>query len=86
MYAFGDAADRVPSTRVHWELEPVPEGTRVRLRHSGFTGLKGWMMRQGMNNGWGLIVRRRIPYAVERVRAGQTPTREQVRASGKAAR
>jgi uncharacterized protein YndB with AHSA1/START domain len=47
---------REPTT-VTWGLEPVDGGTRVRLEHRGFTGLRGSVLR-GMilGPGWGRIV------------------------------
>lgn len=42
-----------PSTRVAWTLTPTARGTRLRLEHTGLTGLKGFMMYVFMNNGWG---------------------------------
>lgn len=79
VYRFGAAQGGFPATRVAWDLDPVAGGTRVRLRHSGFTGFKGWMMRQGMNHGWGKIVRHAIPFVVERMRGGAVPTREETK-------
>jgi uncharacterized protein YndB with AHSA1/START domain len=83
---FGDAADGFPSTRVIWDLEPVPEGTRVKFRHTGFTGFKGWMMRQGMNQGWGGMVRHAIPYVVGEMEDGRMPPRAQVKEMAKKGR
>ena len=72
------------STRVAWELEPTSTGgTRLTLRHSGFVGLKGWLMRAGMNQGWGAIVRHAIPFVVHGMRAGRVPSREETRAMAK---
>lgn len=42
-----------PSTQVAWTLTPTTKGTRLRLEHTGLTGLKGFMMYVFMNNGWG---------------------------------
>jgi uncharacterized protein YndB with AHSA1/START domain len=42
-----------PMTRVEWTLTPTKGGTRLRLEHSGLTGLKGFLMYVFMNNGWG---------------------------------
>ncbi|MHB8587075.1 MAG: SRPBCC family protein [Thermoplasmatota archaeon] len=40
-------------TTVTWTLEPTADGgTRLRLVHSGLKGMRGMMMRAGMNNGW----------------------------------
>lgn len=80
-YRFGAAGDASPPTTVIWELEPTPEGgTRLRFRHTGFTGVKGWLMRQGMNHGWGGMVRHGIPYVVSRMQEGIVPPRAEVTA------
>lgn len=67
-------------TRVEWTLEPVAGGTRVRFRHTGFTGFKGWMMRAGMNGGWRGMVAHSIPFVVRGMLDGRTPTREETEA------
>ena len=82
--AFGPGRDSFPATRVAWTLEPTPEGgTRVRFRHDGFTGLKGWMMRQGMDQGWGRMHRHAIPYVLDEMAHGRMPTQEATRAEAK---
>ncbi|HWG92589.1 MAG TPA: SRPBCC domain-containing protein [Candidatus Thermoplasmatota archaeon] len=78
-FLFGTDQGVTEVTKVTWELEEAPGGTRVRFRHSGFTGFKGWMMRQGMNQGWGGLVRHAIPFVVSRLLAGSVPTREETR-------
>jgi uncharacterized protein YndB with AHSA1/START domain len=39
-------------TRVIWTLEPAPEGTKLRLDHTGFRGLRGWMTSRMLGKGW----------------------------------
>jgi uncharacterized protein YndB with AHSA1/START domain len=39
-------------TVVKWTLEPVSGGTRVRLEHSGFQGIGGFLMRFFLSSGW----------------------------------
>jgi uncharacterized protein YndB with AHSA1/START domain len=41
------------NTVVRWTLEPVPEGTRLQLDHTGFRGLRAWMISRIMGKGWG---------------------------------
>ena len=82
VFSFSSATDT--PTRVIWELEPVHGGTRVRFRHTGFTGLKGWLMRAGMNQGWGGMVRHGIPYVLARFAVGEVPTRAETTAARKA--
>lgn len=79
VYSFGAPEDGSPMTRVAWELEPVAGGTRLRLRHGGFTGFKGWLMRQGMKHGWGRIVRHGIPFVIGRMAGGSIPSRAETK-------
>ena len=85
VFLFGTGRDGFPATRVTWELEPTKEGTRVRFRHSGFTGLRGRLMRAGMSSGWGAMVKHAIPFMIERTRAGRVPTRDETKAARKQA-
>lgn len=39
-------------TTVTFTLEPVGEGTRLTLEHTGFTGLKGMMVSFILGSGW----------------------------------
>jgi uncharacterized protein YndB with AHSA1/START domain len=41
------------NTQVTWALEAVPEGTRLRLDHTGFRGFRGWMTSRILGRGWG---------------------------------
>ena len=50
---------RSPTT-VTWELETVPEGTWLRLSHTGFRGLGGFALRQILGSGWGRVTRTRL--------------------------
>ena len=86
VFSFGAAQGGFPVTRIEWDLEPVAGGTRLRFRHTGFTGVKGWLMRQGMNRGWAAIVRHAIRYVVAETSArGAAPTQAETRAHAKAA-
>lgn len=79
VFRFGAEGDA--PTMVSWDLEPTPDGgTRLRFRHTGFTGLKGWLMRQGMNHGWGGMVQHSIPYVIARMLEGHVPPRDEVTA------
>jgi uncharacterized protein YndB with AHSA1/START domain len=40
------------NTTVTWTLEAVAEGTRLRLEHAGFRGLRGWMISRILGKGW----------------------------------
>lgn len=39
-------------TEVRWVLEAHPEGTRLLLRHSGFEGFNGWVLKTILGMGW----------------------------------
>lgn len=52
------------ATQVVWTLEKIPEGTRLRLDHSGFRGLRGWMVSRMLGKGWGSTILKRNLRAV----------------------
>jgi uncharacterized protein YndB with AHSA1/START domain len=53
-------------TVVVWTLEPVAEGTKVRLEHNGFTGIRGWMVSRMLGKGWSSkILTKNIPALLE---------------------
>ncbi len=71
-----------PPSVVSWQLEPVGDRqTRVRFRHSELHGLLGWVMKKGMTKGWRGMLERSLPYVLDRLARGETPTREEVRAA-----
>jgi uncharacterized protein YndB with AHSA1/START domain len=47
-------------TTVTWTLEPVERGTRLRMEHSGFGGLRGFFLRLFLSGGWNRIVNVRL--------------------------
>src|SRR4029077_16001472 len=47
-------------TLVKWTLEPSGEGTRLRLEHAGFAGIKGFFLRMFLSGGWKRIVHVRL--------------------------
>ncbi len=64
---------------VSWTLSPVPGGgTRLVFRHGGLTGVMGWIMKKGMDEGWRRMVQRSIPFVLEGLAAGRRPTRDEV--------
>ncbi|MHB8606009.1 MAG: SRPBCC family protein [Thermoplasmatota archaeon] len=77
--------DKQPST-VTWTLTRTPSGgTHLAFRHSGLHGFMGLMMKRGMQNGWGKMVRSSIPYVAREMAAGRVPAREFVKARAKEA-
>lgn len=56
-------------TIVTWTLESVPEGTRVRLVHSGFAGVGGRIVRLILGNGWRGLLARDLPGILNEMQA-----------------
>lgn len=56
-------------TIVTWTLEPVPEGTRVRLLHAGFAGVGGRIVRLILGNGWRGLLARDLPGMLNEMQA-----------------
>lgn len=57
-------------TVVTFSLEPVEGGTQLTLVHSGFAGLKGWMVSRILGGGWRKrILRVHLPAAIGRIKA-----------------
>ena len=49
-------------TIVAWTVEAIGESTRVRLEHTGFRGMRGWMIGRVLGKGWGSrILARNLP-------------------------
>jgi uncharacterized protein YndB with AHSA1/START domain len=57
-------------TIVTYTLQPMNEGTQLTLVHSGFRGLKGWMISRILGSGWrSRILRVHLPAAIGRITA-----------------
>jgi uncharacterized protein YndB with AHSA1/START domain len=69
-YTWQGGPMRAPTT-VTWTLEPVSEGTRVRLVHAGFTGLGGRIVRLILGSGWRSLLARALPRAIGEMQAPQ---------------
>ncbi len=55
------------NTKVTWILEAVAAGTRLQLAHTGFAGLRGWMISRMLGKGWrSKILTQNIPALLER--------------------
>ncbi len=48
-------------TIVKWKLKSIEDGTVVNLRHTGFVGVDGWMIKQILTFGWRMITRKKLP-------------------------
>jgi uncharacterized protein YndB with AHSA1/START domain len=53
-------------TIVTWTLQPIPEGTRLRLEHTGFEGLAGISVSFLLGSGWGRLLREALPHNIEK--------------------
>ncbi len=61
-------------TKVTFELEPVPGGTRLRMTHTGFAGLRARIVRMILAIGSRTLYGRRLPRLLEEL-DGPTPPR-----------
>lgn len=52
-------------TRVRFTLEEVPGGTRLQVEHSGFRGLKAWLVSRILKAGSRTIYGRKLPAVLE---------------------
>ncbi len=59
-YTWQSSQMKQPTT-VTWTLEPLGEGTRLRLHHRGFEGLAGVAISFILGSGWGRILRQSLP-------------------------
>ncbi|MFO0650698.1 MAG: SRPBCC domain-containing protein [Polyangiales bacterium] len=68
------------ATRASWTLAATPDGgTRLTFCHSGLHGVMGWLMKLGMSKGWRRMVERSIPFVLDEMTRGRTPTRDAVK-------
>jgi uncharacterized protein YndB with AHSA1/START domain len=51
-------------TVVTWTLDPIPEGTRLRLEHTGFEGAAGRAIGFILGRGWRGLLDRGLPRAL----------------------
>jgi uncharacterized protein YndB with AHSA1/START domain len=64
----------MPVTTVTFTLEPVPDGTRLRLEHTGFAagGELGLTIRDILGQGWGSkLLREALPALLGRIAAAE---------------
>lgn len=54
-------------TVLKFSLEPVPNGTRLSLEHSGFAGVKGLMISYMMGSGWKKMFRTSLPAVIKNI-------------------
>ena len=58
-------------TIVTWTLEPTEGGTLLRLEHSGFQGISGYLMRLMLGSGWKKMLARFLPEVLGHMQSGQ---------------
>ena len=63
----GDA--KHPPTVVTWILTPVPGGTLLRLEHTGFRGIRGWIDQWILGSGWKGKLRKGVAAVLARLAA-----------------
>jgi uncharacterized protein YndB with AHSA1/START domain len=61
-------------TEVTFKLEPVAGGTRLVLEHTGFEGLGPVLLARMLSKGWGQMLEKLLPAAIERRRTAMTVT------------
>jgi uncharacterized protein YndB with AHSA1/START domain len=54
-------------TQVTWTLEPIAGGTRLILEHSGFRGVRGFLISRMMGSGWGRMLKTRLRDVIGRI-------------------
>ena len=76
VYTWASGKMREHPTTVSWTLHPDTNGTRLVLRHSGFRGLSGFLLRGMLGSGWGRKLREYIGQVLDRLAAaGDDPRR-----------
>lgn len=61
------------NTRVTWTLQATPGGTHLILDHTGFDGLRGWMLSNLIGQGWrSKKLARKLPAFLDRAAAQAT--------------
>ena len=69
VYTWASGKMREHPTTVSWTLHPETNGTRLVLRHSGFRGLSGFLLRGMLGSGWGRKLREYIGQVLDRLAA-----------------
>jgi uncharacterized protein YndB with AHSA1/START domain len=59
-------------TVLTFTVTPEASGSRLTLRHAGFTGLKAWIVSFVLGAGWGRVLRR-LPPVLGAIDRGETP-------------
>ena len=62
-----------PPTVVTWTLTPIEGGTRLRLAHTGFQGLRGLFLKFILGSGWKGMLRTSLPAVIARLDKQDVP-------------
>jgi uncharacterized protein YndB with AHSA1/START domain len=66
-YTWKSGGNSILTTLVTWTLEPEAGGTRLRLEHTGFHGMHGWVASFILQSGWRHMLKKKIPFVLARV-------------------
>lgn len=58
-------------TMVRYQLASEGKNTRLVLEHSGFAGIRGFLVSRMLAAGWKKMMNRRLPAAISRIRDGR---------------
>jgi uncharacterized protein YndB with AHSA1/START domain len=75
-YTWQGGASGKPATLdtvVRFTLEPVGGGTRLVLEHDGFDGFKAVLLSFMMKNGWGKMLRAKLPAVLDTLSRDRVP-------------
>lgn len=65
-------ADDAPATEVSYALEPRGGGTRLRVEHTGFSGVRGFLLAHlMMGPGWRKMLDKKVPAVLADIAAGK---------------
>ena len=59
-------------TEVSFTLEPVADGTRLLLEHTGFDGIRAVLISTFLRGGWGKMTRDKLPCVLARLAGGDS--------------
>jgi uncharacterized protein YndB with AHSA1/START domain len=66
------------NTEVAFTLSPTTAGTRLRLEHSGFEGLKPVLVSLILGSGWARMLKKKVPSLLDTLlREGHAPDQDQ---------
>lgn len=72
VYTWKGGGSERPTMTVTWLLQPENGGTRLRLEHTGFVGVGGFLLSFMMGSGWKKMLRTKVPNILGRYERGAT--------------